>query len=170
MDANFTRLDLLMGASASAGISTIAATDDQTVTELTHILRRALLDSPDKLCFKVQVERGRSVKLMWIAAGLTAGVAYWMDEEQVQAVSLLFSGLDLVEDLAAMQIVLCALPSALPQRVVDAMLQTSRPVIVSLYNRADLMGDLAIASGSCALAAAFFGSLGIDSDSESGAI
>jgi hypothetical protein len=167
MDCSFTRLDLLLSVPSEGLPPAPVSPNDESVTPLSRMLHRALLDSPQQVHCHVETELGRTLTLMFIGAGETAGVAYWMDGQRVEAISLLLSGLDLVEDLGALQVVMCAIPAALPQRIVDVILQTRRPLIASLYCRPELLRDLTISDGSAALAIAFFGMLGIGVESES---
>ena len=165
MEFNFTRLDLLLTVPADA-IPPALSPDEEAISQLSRALHRALLDSSVQFNCEVRVEHGRSLKLMWIAAGQTAGVGYWMNGQHVECISLLLSGVDLVEDLGALQIVLAAVPPALPQPAVDAILQTHRPLLACLYSRPDLLNDRTICTGTAALAIAFFGMLGIGVESE----
>jgi energy-converting hydrogenase Eha subunit C len=147
MDFNFARLDLFITGSADAPPAKPATPTDQALAHVSHMLHRALLNSPEQLRCEIRVQGAAPLKLMWVGAGQTAGVAHWIRDRRVEAISLLLSGIDPVEDLAAIQLVMSAL--------------------ACLYSATEYLRDVAISTAAESLAIAFFGMLGVTNESES---
>jgi hypothetical protein len=131
------------------------------------MLHRALLNSPEQLRCEIRVQGAAPLKLMWVGAGQTAGVAHWIRDRRVEAISLLLSGIDPVEDLAAIQLVMSALSGSLATSAVDSILQAPRPLLACLYSATEYLRDVAISTAAESLAIAFFGMLGVTNESES---
>lgn len=167
MDFNFVRLDLFVTGSADASLAKPATPTNQAFAQVSRTLRRALLNSPEQMRCEIRVEGAASLKLMWIGAGQTAGVAYWIRKRRVDAISLLLRGIDPVEDLAAIQLVMCAVSGSLATPAVDSILQASRPLLTCFYSATEYLRDVAISTAAESLAVAFFGMLGVTNESES---
>jgi hypothetical protein len=135
--------------------------------QFSALLRRELLDSPDQIRCTIKLEHVPALMLTWIAVGHTAGVAYWLRERRVEAISLVLSGIDPIEDLAAIQVVMCAAPDALPRTAIDSILAAPHPLLVCLYSGPGAVRDISVSTGALALATAFFGMFGVTNESES---
>ena len=167
MDFNFARLDLFVAGSADESPADPARPTHQAIAQVSQTLHRALLNSPEQMRCEIHLEGATSLKLTWIGAGQTAGIAYWFRNQRVEAVSLLLSGIDPVEDLAAIQLLMSAVPGSLPKPAIDSILQSPRPLLTCLYRATESLQDIAISTAAVALAVAFFGMLGLNYESES---
>jgi len=167
MDISFTRLDLLLG-QATTNLERLRVEPDPEATlELSQSLRRVLLDSPRHFRWHSRGDGRPTIDMTWIAAGFTAGVAHWSIDQKSEAASVLLTGLDFSEDLAALQLLFCALPGALPEHAADGILQNSRPLIANLFAQPELLSNPAFISSTSALAISFFGTMGVSLRQES---
>jgi hypothetical protein len=159
MDSNFIRLDLLL-CQHSLNVLPRVEPSDLVVTEMSLSLRRPLLQSSEQFRWEFPCVSGGKASVLWTAAGQTAGVAHWIIDRYVAVISALLSGLDIVEDLAAVQVLIAAMPRALPEQSAVPILQGARPLIASVCRNSEVLRDRAFINGSTALATAFFGILG----------
>src|SRR5690349_3835729 len=127
MEVTFTNMEFDLAAASGCSRVSSSGPVSEPVAKLIQILHRALLAAPEHMRCQLDAGRPQPLQLMWFASGLTAGVAYWMHGNRVDGISLLVSGLDLVEDLAALQLAISSLPGVVPERAVDAILQAPRP-------------------------------------------
>lgn len=167
MDMKFARLDFLRASSGRTLLPRPPSPNEALVSHFSALLRRELLDSPEQVRCAIKLEQTPALKLTWIAAGHTAGIAYWLRDHSVEAISLVLSGIDPIEDLAAMQIVTCATPDALPRQASDSILAAPHPLLVCLYSEPDVVRDMTISTAAVALAIAFFGMFGVTNERES---
>src|SRR4051812_7637553 len=133
MKHEFCRLDLLPTGPAAEQPPAIAP-QDKDLLQIRDMLRRAFLRSPQELRGEIRVEKAPMLKLFWVCPKDTAGVAYWIRDQRVLAVSLALSGIDPADDVAAMESVVSDEPEALSRTAVESILESPRPLLVSLYS------------------------------------
>ena len=106
------------------------------------------------------------ITMLWIPSGLTAGVAVWTRHREALAASVLRSGLDRLDDGRAMAILMNSPSFPCSADAWSLVARSGTPLLANLYHDAAAASDTTIASASTALAATFFGLLGVDSDEE----
>jgi hypothetical protein len=131
-----------------------------------QLFHRSLLESPQRLQHLVQMPRMQPVTLVWAAVGQTSGIAFWIHEQAPAAVSVIQSGLDPDEDKAAIETVCKIAPLPFPPEAYDSIQEVSPPLLANLYCTPKAIIDPAISTGSVALAAAYFGMLGVGEEEE----
>ena len=87
MELNFGRLDLLMAGPAVERPLAIPS-NDKDLLQICDMLRRAFLRSPEELRGEIRLEKVPVLKLYWVCTRHTAGVAYWIRDQRVLAISL----------------------------------------------------------------------------------
>ena len=162
----FARL-FLFPVTAGAAAGRPADPDPAAISQMMGVFRPMLLNRTGMLQVKLDLAEEGLIRLIWSPCGLTSGIGVWVENNQsrrVLAASLLRSGLDAMDDSRAIATLLNSklLPCSL--KGWNAVTSAPAPLLANLYRDDAAMADKRIAIGSTALAAAFFGLLGISCD------
>ena len=122
----------------------VAAPLELDVPPVLRMFRRWLLKTPRDFSARVRLPatvKGRPgelhVELRWLAAGDTAGVAFWSNRDHTVAASILLNGLESAADLGRVEQCLAARGYAIPpplRKVIDD--ERERPLMATLlYSR-----------------------------------
>lgn len=163
----FSRLHLCFGSEKDSQGGKAPEPLAASLPKLIASFHRSLLPSPRKLQIVAKVPGSQPLDVLWLAAGHTAGVAFWLREQRIDAISIVLSGLDRLEDAQAMAMAARAATTPFPPQAQVAINKTKPPLLATLYCKPKGLRDPAIATASLALAEAFFGMLGVGSELQS---
>lgn len=129
-------------------------------TGLRRRLRRLLLQEDASFQATLRLPGKQALGLHWTPVGVTAGVACWMGPGGVEAASILFSGLELHEDLESILRLFADINLTLPQGIWRAMGDADLPLLTTIHYGGESSVCRVITAASTALATVFFGLLG----------
>ena len=131
------------------------------VAKAGQVFRKLLLDADGIMETSFTLENQDPVRVIWIPAGQTAGVAIWARGEQAIAASILTSGLDKMDDAKAITLLLQSPRFRFSEKSWSYVVQARPPLLANLYEDQSVMNDRVVTAGSVGLAAAMFSLLGI---------
>ena len=101
---------------------------------LTNYFRQCLAERPQRFQADVVLPGNRHIELEWHAAGHTAGVALWNNNDHTAAVSILLNGVEMDQDMKTLAHVLADRGFTLPKQVAAAVDdEARRPLVASCF-------------------------------------
>ncbi len=99
-----------------------------SLAELLRRFHQELLPSPPRLQLDLEIpDCDDPLSLLWLPAGQTAGVAFWVRDRGIDAITLLLTGLDCEEDFQAIAMASRAPPTPSRPRPIEPSSKQSRP-------------------------------------------
>ena len=157
----FNKLFLCFGAGKASLARSPAPVIAACFPKLIETLHRALLPAPARLQLELKVPRHAPLTMVWLSAGQTAGVAFWVRKYSIEGMTILLSGLDCEEDFQAIAMASRAATAPFPPAAYQAIIKTQTPLMATVCCGAEAFNDPAITTSAEALATSFFGILGV---------